>query len=401
MANTWVAKAISRYDCCNRDTLNWVLARTTLGGFVNTKVNALSGSEYTRRSGLRGPDFTYGWIQGRALEALVVFARHYHTIDPKLSERLTETAQKLYQNLADLHARDGHAYFLYGPDFQPIRPSPNGIQPQSQAGSIYTYSDAFVAKGLFVASCQFDPSQSGRYLAYLQSVIAAIETGRFQMDEAQILSVESVDIEPDDFGPMMILMGAAGILHQAGREDETAFADRFINDVLTRYFDPESGLLLNIPGHDTCNVGHAIEFCGFAFEHLATRPDDPRIEQLISILVRSLEVGIQGPGIALSLSAKSGHAISPYYPWWPLPEAIRACSRGLKLSNDMHLLELWKRVDDLFFKNYWQSTRHFAYQTRTVDGPVDFVPATPDLDPGYHTGLSLLAATNVNSEIPN
>ena len=28
----------------------------------------------------------------------------------------------------------------------------------------------------------------------------------------------------------------------------------------------------------------------------------------------------------------------------------------------------------------------------TADGPADFVPATPDLDPGYHTGLSLLAA---------
>jgi len=28
----------------------------------------------------------------------------------------------------------------------------------------------------------------------------------------------------------------------------------------------------------------------------------------------------------------------------------------------------------------------------TIDGPVDIVPTTPDLDPGYHTGLSLLVA---------
>jgi len=33
-----------------------------------------------------------------------------------------------------------------------------------------------------------------------------------------------------------------------------------------------------------------------------------------------------------------------------------------------------------------------AYQTMTKEGPIDWVPATPDLDPGYHTGLSLLAA---------
>jgi hypothetical protein len=31
----------------------------------------------------------------------------------------------------------------------------------------------------------------------------------------------------------------------------------------------------------------------------------------------------------------------------------------------------------------------------TAEGPIDYVPATPDLDPGYHTGLSLLAAIEV------
>ena len=32
-----------------------------------------------------------------------------------------------------------------------------------------------------------------------------------------------------------------------------------------------------------------------------------------------------------------------------------------------------------------------AYQTVALDGnPVDIIPATPDADPGYHTGLSLI-----------
>ncbi len=73
---------------------------------------------------------------------------------------------------------------------------------------------------------------------------------------------------------------------------------------------------------------------------------------------------------------------------------MRACALGYELTHDPKLSELWQKADEAFFGNYWQSSRRFAYQTRNLDGPVDFVPATPDLDPGYHTGLSLLAAMN-------
>ncbi len=394
MKHEWIDSAARRYVNCNRDTLVWVLDRPDPTGFLDTKVSSLTGADYDQSSGLRGPDFTYGWIQGRGLEALVTFAEHYRETEPALSQRLTDRARSLYQELSKLYARDGHAYFLYDAALRPVRPALDSVEAQNAAGQIYTYSDAFVAKGLVAAACQFDPDKSELYLSYLQDVVSAIEGERFQMDEKCELSAENARSEPDDFGPRMILLGAAGVLLRANRPNDTAFADRFIDDVINRYFDPASGLLLNIPGQDICNVGHGIELCGFAFEHLAARPDDPRIATLVSILVRSLELGLQGPGIALSLSAKSGVAVSPYYPWWPMPEAIRACALGLSLTGDTRLIELWRRADDAFFTNYWQTPRRLAYQTRTIEGPVDFVPATPDLDPGYHTGLSLLAAVN-------
>lgn len=385
--------AAIRYDSCIRDTLNWMLARGPLGGgLLNTKVNALTGTQYDHQSGLRGPNFTYGWIQGRGLEALVTFTEYYSVIDPPFSQRLREAATELYKMLARLQERDGHVYFLYDKIMQPIRQGANGIESQPPAGSIFTYSDAFVAKGLVAASCQFDSARSEEHVAYLLNVVDAIEEGRFQMDETRNLCDANAWGEPDDFGPRMILLGAAGVLHRCNRSSDTEFAYRFIDNVLERYFDPLSGLLLNVPGKDTCNVGHAIEFCGFAFEHAYYQPDAPYIEKLVSILTRSLETGLQGPGIALSLSATSGKAVSPYYPWWPMPEAIRACSLGMQLTGNTDLLELWKQADAAFFNNYWQAPQHFAYQSRTVEGPVDFVPATPDLDPGYHTGLSLLAA---------
>ncbi|MGK0281566.1 MAG: hypothetical protein ACI82O_001097 [Patiriisocius sp.] len=393
MKQNWMQSAAIRYDSCIRDTLNWMLERGALGGgLLNTKVNSLTGTQYDHQSGLRGPDFTYGWIQGRGLEALATFADYYNVIDPPLSERLRDAATALYKILATLQERDGHVYFLYDKTTCAIRQGTNGIESQQPAGSIFTYSDAFVAKGLLAASCQFDSARSGQYVAYLLNVVAAIEDGRFQMDETRELCDSNARCETDDFGPKMILLGAAGVLHRCNRSTEAEFADRFISDVLERHFDPVSGLLLNVPGKDTCNVGHAIEFCGFAFEHACYQPDAPYIEKLVSILSRSLETGLQGPGIALSLSAISGKAVSPYYPWWPMPETIRACALGMKLTGNTHLSGLWEKADVAFFNNYWQASQHFAYQSRTVDGPVDFVPATPDLDPGYHTGLSMLAA---------
>lgn len=42
------------------------------------------------------------------------------------------------------------------------------------------------------------------------------------------------------------------------------FADRFVAHVLDRHLDASSGLLRNVPGDDACNVGHGIEFVGFA-----------------------------------------------------------------------------------------------------------------------------------------
>jgi hypothetical protein len=388
----WNEDAAVRYEACNQAAIRWLIDRPNQNGFLNTKVNSITGVDYDTSSGLRGPQFTYGWIQGRGLEALVTFADFYHDLDPALSQRISKRAEQLFQRLRELYLRDGHSYFLYDEELKPVIPSDDGLASQTTEIPIFTYSDAFIAKGLVAAACRFDLENVGPFLDYLHNVIAAIEDGRFQMEEKRALSLENAKAEPNDFGPRMILLGAAGLLHRCNHSDEAGFADQFIDDVLARYYDASSGLLLNIPKQDACNVGHGIEFCGFAFEHLEQHPNDSRIELLGEILRRSLETGLQGPGIALSLSSKTGQANSRYYPWWQMPEAIRATAIGYKLIGDESLINLWQKADAAFFNNYWQSERGFAYQTRTKEGPIDYVPATPDLDPGYHTGLSLLAA---------
>jgi hypothetical protein len=66
---------------------------------------------------------------------------------------------------------------------------------------------------------------------------------------------------------------------------------------------------------------------------------------------------------------------------------------AVRCGDDPALRDWWSRVDDAFFTNFWQPKQGYAYQTLTPDGPADYVPATPDLDVGYHTGLSLFGGS--------
>ena len=147
-----------------------------------------------------------------------------------------------------------------------------------------------------------------------------------------------------------------------------------------------------MPGEDACNVGHAIEFVGFALDFLG--PDTPPnlLRQFERILLASFRRGFMGPGITTSVSIASGEALSPYCPWWSLPETIRTAALCHALTASAEVFAVWRAAHEAFFGTYWRGSPAIAYQTLTKAGPVDYVPATPDLDPGYHTGLSLLAA---------
>ena len=392
----FLRRARDTYSDANAATLRWMLARPRLGGgFLNTKLNSLTLRDYGEGDGLRGPAYTYGWIQGRGLEALCTHAAFFANEDRQLAAALDKAARQLYASLDALQRDDGHAYFCYDQRMASIYPAGTGrIETQTRPADIYTYSDAFVAKGLVAAAARHEPANLPRHLAYFAEVIAAIEEGRFQMEERGPLSPTTAAAQPADFGPRMILLGAAGMLKKLGLDAHANYAERFIGHVLEKHLDADTGLLRNVPDQDACNVGHGIEFVGFALDCLAPDADAELIATLERILVASFQAGFVGPGIALSVSVETGGALSPYCPWWPLPEAIRAAALCHQRTGSSETLDIWRRADAAFFGSYWRGVPPVAYQTLTATGPVDFVPATPDLDPGYHTGLSLLAAIN-------
>jgi hypothetical protein len=390
-----LAGAPERYDAANRTTLDWLLSRPPVQGvFIDTRVNPLTGEDYTAADGLRGPDWISGWIQGRGLEALVTFAAHYETVDPALAARLDAFARPLYARLSELQAEHDHGYFLYDQALTPVHKDGNGgAIPQARHADLFSYADIFFAKGLIAAAARYAEADLPRHLEFFHRIRAAIEDGRFQMGEQVEISRAAIAAEPDDHGPRMILLGAAGMLRRVGLDHEAAWADATIKYVLDHWLD-DTGLLRNVLGDDALNAGHGIEFVGFAFDHIGASGDPALKERLAAVLIRLFDHAFREPGIPLSVSASSGDLLQPWFPWWPLPETIRAAAiaRASGAPQTADLERIQRAADAAFFGNYWRGGLGFAFQGRTPDGPVDYVPATPDLDPGYHTGLSLLAA---------
>lgn len=391
-------EARSRYVKANAAALRWMLDRPILrGGFLNTKMNSISQLDYSGADGLRGPDYTYGWIQGRGLEVLATQARFFEQTDPSLSAALDRTARPLYSLLSDLQKADGHVYFLYDSAMRPVYgDTPETLRDQSREPDIYTPTDVFVAKGLICAAHRYCPQNLSAHLDYLDRIVEAVEGNRYQLDEKIRLGRDAIHIQPTDFSSRMILIAAAGLLQRLQVTHDVSFGQRFVEHTLSHHLDTTKMLLSNVLGGAETNVGHAIEFAGFALDLDVVSRDPGTVSLLMGLLLSSFRAGFSGPGLTLNLSLLDGRHLSEKRPWWSLPETIKTAAVAYSHTSAPDVLEVWKTADTAFFSHFWRGA--FAYQTLTESGPVDFVPATPDLDPGYHTGLSLLAALSTVAE---
>lgn len=388
--------ARAAYVRANAGTLRWMLARPRRhGAFVDTKVHSISLRDYGPQDGWRGPDVTFGWIQGRALEAIVTHAAFFAQEDPELARDLDAAGRALYGALDRLFAAHGHGYFAYDRDLVPVWPDAAGVlHRQAEAGPLYTFSDTFVLKGLVAAATRYAPDDVNRHTALLLDVVAAIEDGRFVSDERQRLDAAAAAGIRDEYGPRMILLGAASMLRALGLEQAASFGRRFIDHVLARH-RAAGGALADVPGEDVSNPGHAMEFVGFGLEWLHGHESPGTVAALREVLLASARIGFHGPGISARVVLSTGAPLTPACPWWSLPETVRAAALSYERTGDADVLSVWRKAHGLFFSRYWRGDPPIAYQTLTEEGPADIVPATPDLDPGYHTGLSLLAAVGV------
>lgn len=385
------------YVDANRRTLLWLLDRMAPDSpFIDTKLSSIDLRDYTEEDGLRGPSYLYGWIQGRGLEALATHAAFFERTDPALAGRLDDTARALYAAVDALFQRRGYASFCYDSALRPVCCTPNcDVTPQHREAGLRTYTDAFVAKGLIAAAARYGPEHLPRHLRLLDDIVDAIEDRRFVISESGHIDDNALAAQPDDYGPRMIVLGAAALLNRLGLKDRDDFSGRFIEFVLDRHFDAECGLLANTPGGDLCNVGHGIEFAGFALEALRGSISDALAARMCGIVAAAFQAGHIGPGLCLTVGMRTLEPVDTWCPWWSLPEAVRAAALGYERTGCAEMQRVWSKAHDAFFASFWRTDPPVAYQAVTAQGPIDHVPATPDLDPGYHTGLSLLAAIEV------
>ncbi len=392
----FLTQAEARYRDANQRSLEWVLSRSENGPWINTKFNPIELRNYTAADALRGPDYLYGWIQGRALEALIQHGRGCAEHDPTLSVSLLDRGRVLYTALDKLYSERDHACFCYDQHMTPIATSlPIAGQTQRRSPHIRTYSDLFVVKGLIAASARFAPEHLERHLSALEQIIEAIDNAHFLMDESGHINDEALQRQQPDFGPRMIALGAASLLHSLDLQRQDNFSQRFMQDVLEQHAHDSSGLISNAPGGDVLNAGHVIELVGFHFETWGVALPDSLIATLTQLLNDTFVVAFDGRGIRLSVDLATQRYSSELSPWWSLPETIRAAALAFELTQEPHFLQIWQSADTAFFEHFWLNSPPLSVQMMCEGRAVDIVPATPDLDPGYHTGLSLLAASDV------
>src|SRR5690606_2521826 len=117
--------------------------------------------------------------------------------------------------------------------------------------------------------------------------------------------------------------------------------------------------------------------------------------KLHQVLVRNFANGFARKGIVKAFDLASRTPINRDMPWWSLPETMRAAALVALSATPAVRAEaeaIFARCWNAFGSYYVRPQIGFcAVQCLDRDGEIaPAIPATPDADPGYHTGLSLL-----------
>jgi hypothetical protein len=416
--------------------------------YVDTKLNLLTGEDFPEDDPLRGYGTVYGWIQGRALEALADHCRWLkrhpeiaegQALLPRLEQMLREVSAALWRVYRQ---NDGHVFFFMTPDGVPFVLREGDLQERivEWNPACYGYADSFASKGLYAAAQYLgDQTAAAEAAGYCRRVVESLWAGHFITDERGVDPQKGP--APGDAvreqGPYMIHMGTAAVLAEGGEPAAVEMGLRLLRRSfewfveggerphglkegdIWEWMDEAGKPAYSLEGLLTSNPGHALELTGLGlkFTHAAKalpdttaaqRTELEQFERLLpTVLVRNFVNGfLPGPGgICLRVDLVTRRPLSEIMPWWSLPEAVRAAAEawasnpgGASASDCLRVLSA---AHNAFAEYYVRPDLHLmAYQTRSTTGePVAVIPATADADPGYHTGASILDFLRVMDEV--
>ncbi len=414
--------------------------------FIDTKVNLISGKDFAARtSGLDiySRDIIYAWIQGRGLEAL---AAHLAWI-PKavslpetrrlsLKRRLKQMLVSVLESMEALRQKNGgRLFFIVSIQGIPLQLDSRGqIQTLNAIPGPANFSDLFYAKGLYAAGRVLGRQEvCSRAEIFFRGVISAILSGTFVSDQQNMDPKNKVGEVPGriSHGPFMIALGGVALLLKSTVDQEWAdLGETLIRHILqhhlswgrfkglevwdfVEYLDSD-GKPWRSSGQVILDPGHCIEYIGLSAKVLLTARAvglatksmqglDSECREIFPVLLNQafrLGFNMDQGGICKTYDLISRQPINTDMPWWSLPETLRTCVYLALLWPDLELaplLTIYQQAHNAFFKHYVNADVYsMAYQTRDITGnPVEVVPAVPDADPCYHTGLSILDVLEV------
>jgi len=404
--------------------------------FIDTKLNILTGKDHPEphdpSTDIRGKSAIYGTIQGRGLEALVGHLKWLPTCSvlsaveiTDWTQRLTAMVEGVFHHMESLRAENNDCVpGLMTPAGKAFVMGSDGRREFiSLAGVRSTLADLFYSKGMLA---------SALLLGEAEKVLGAKH--RLRMVAANVITGWPGN-QPRGKGrwnrPLtsgMITIGSFTLFADLLKEDEWfVWGELFIRHVLgthinlgqfgdlQRYDHTEYVDVQGLPWHDErgrilLDPGHCLEFVGLASKLLLlvrekdniTREEQELLERCTHIfpkvLLRNFELGFnrQMGGVFKSVDLLTGEPINSDMPWWNLPEIMRAASELLLLMPTREgrkpLLQVIADCSNAFVSNFVNRDVYLmAYQTVGANGhPVDVIPLTSDLDPGYHTGLCII-----------
>ena len=397
-------------------------------GWVDMKFDPVLGTERSGDFYLR--DRVYGWIQGRALESLVAHARWLSKLNGYASIGLAQVngvsvvhaAAALYQTLSSRCFKGGAitASFIMDPQGKSLSPSyPVGTT---------TLSHLFCLRGLaaYADFSDFPEHEMAPILAALRRAVDAANAGACIDDQIKFgqRGGESYSVERRGYEGQMIAIGACEILYGiTGVQEDLDRGMAAISYVVEHHlhylpgglvamidaFGPDGEPLLE-KGRLATNPGHAIEFAGLAMGFfrkaaargaLAVQPESwIALTKKLSALVVRYHGLCRAPhgGIVRSMDAATGEALEGFCPWWSSFEAARTLAEMYALadteSDRQYCAEAFNSYIETIEVAYLKpSSIGIPVQTISYEGEVlPIIPATPDIDSGYHTGMPLLVA---------
>jgi hypothetical protein len=377
----------------------------------------------------------FGWIQGRGLEALAGHAA-FLAGDADRTARADRILAGVAERIMALRERNhGRLFFLFTPEGRPFRPGADGRREYyDPAGTPPGFSDLFCAKGLAAAGARLrrqDLFASG--VDAFRGAIAAIADGTFASDQVSFDPRNPSVPVPGRCaqGQWMIALGGFALLTELcpAEEEWVAGGAKFLRHLLARHVIAEAsgplrrfdfvewtdvrGRPWNQEGKIVQDPGHAIEFTGLAARFLlkaaARGALAPELKDLLAECREKLPEVFDGAfangfqrqagGICKTFDLVARAPVNDDLPWWSLPETMRAAALLARLA-PAHpkcgaLMAAADACAQALFGRYRSPAPGVFVLTRNAQGePTDTIPATPDVDPGYHGGLCLIDVVN-------